>query len=301
MPKQKTYPLLSDAYRKAWESCAALWPLFILRFVFLILNFGTLFFCLFLVCWPLLQALWKGFRETGGQNFSRYMQSMDWSGYMPDSGSILMAIGLALLYITWWSLLAALFDGAVYSRMREHQEKGSLFSLREFFKDGIRYLFPMIGLQVLWSLVFLGVVLMGLLGGILAALLFHALSLVWLGILLAIPLFFVAIAVVIALAGFGLLAGAYLMEEKGIIFAMRQAFNKCLEGYGRVVWGILLVWVIYFVFSVAFQAVMNIFGLIPFIGFLFLLAQFGVNLFFSVAIWVYMPALAVVFSLEEEA
>ena len=108
-------------------------------------------------------------------------------------------------------------------------------------------------------------------------------------------------AVITVLVGYGILAGAYLMEGKGVMHALRQAFQKCLEGYGRAVWGLLLVWVIYFVFSIAFQAVMNIFGLIPLIGVLFLLIQFIVNLFISVGIWVYMPALAVTFSLEKEA
>ncbi len=298
MVKVKSIPPLSDVYRKAWESCQALWPLFILRFVFVILNFGAILLCLFLVCWPFIKPLIDGFEQSGANFIPN--STLLFENYAQDLGWLAMAVGLILLFITWWGLLAALFDGAVYSQMREHQENGRLFSLGDFFKDGARYLMPMIGLQVLWSLLFFGVMMIGFLGGILAALLLKILSMLWLGILLGIPLFFLAVVVMIGLAGWGILAGAYLMDRKGVMHAMRQGYQKCLEGHGRAIWGILLLWVIYFVFSIAFQVVMSIFGLIPLIGLLFIIAQWAGSLFLSVAIWVYMPALAVAFSLEKE-
>src|ERR1039457_5102781 len=164
MVKVKSIPPLSDVYRKAWEACQALWPLGILRFVFVILNFGAILLCLFLVCWPFIKPLIDGFEQSGANFIPN--STLLFENYAQDLGWLAMAVGLILLFITWWGLLAALFDGAVYSQMREHQENGRLFSLGDFFKDGARYLMPMIGLQVLWSLLFFGVMMIGFLGGV---------------------------------------------------------------------------------------------------------------------------------------
>ncbi len=302
MSKEKSYPPLSEIYRRAWESCLAQWPIFFIRFVFVMLNVGALLLCLFLVCWPLVQALWKGFKESGAGNFPAFLKGMDYSSVMPDPNWIFMAVGMGLLFITWWSLLDALLDGAVYASLRGLQEKGTAFSLTEFFKDGMRYMGPMIGLQMFWFLMVVGVILGGLFLILLLALLLKALSIPWwAGLILAIPGGFAAIMIFIGLAGFAIMGGAYLMEGQGVLQALRSSFNKCVQGYGRVVWGIFLVWLIYFIFSFAFQAVMGIFGNIPMIGVFFILLEFLVNLALSIGIWVFMPALAVAFSLEKEA
>jgi hypothetical protein len=279
-----------------------MWPLFFVRLVFLILNFGALLFCLFLTCWPLVMALAKAWKDTGGgRDFQQYIQGMDWTSFFPDLHFILMTIVLGLLYITWWSLLAAMFDGAAYARMREYQKENNPYSLAEFFKDGVRYMFPMVGLQACWFLIFMAVFLGIILLVILLAVIGHLLSIPWwIGLLLGLPGGVAFVLLMLAFMTYGVMGGAYLVEGKGIFHSLKAAYEKTKQNYGRVIWAFLLLWVIYIVFTTAFQSVMNIFGTMRWIGFLFLLAEMAVSTVLSIAIWIYMPALAVAFSLEEE-
>lgn len=302
MAKAKSLPTLSDAYRKAWEACWAMWPLFFVRLVYLILNFGALLFCLFLTCWPLVMGLTKAWKDTGGgRDFQQYVQGMDWSNFFPDLHYILMAAMLGMLYIIWWVLLAAIFDGAVYSRMRQYQKEGDPYSLIDFFRDGIRFMLPMIGLVVCWFLIFLaifvGIMILTVLFGVIG----HLLSIpAWVGLLLLFPGFVIFVLVLMGLAGWATLGGAYLVKGKGVFYALKASFDKTKQNYGRVIWAFLLLGIIYVVFSVAFQSVMDVFDKMPWIGFLFLLTKFGVSIFLSIMIWIYMPALAVAFSLEDD-
>lgn len=303
MKPQKPSPPLSEVYRTAWESCVALWPLFIVRLVFLVLNIGALVLCLFLACWPFIRGLMTSYRNSGESTVEKFIQNLnpaDLAQYFPDIQTILMAIGLGLLYITWWSFLAALFDGAVYSRLRDNQLNQSLFSLPEFFKDGLKYMMPMLGLQVAWFAIFMGVLFILFMVGLIAVVLLNVMNISPLFIFLpGIPAGFAALVLLVAIGGYGVVSGAYLVEDKGVLSALKRSFEKCVAGHGRVIWGILLVWVIYFVFSIAFQGVMTLFGAIPIIGLLFTAVEFIINIALSIAIWVYMPALAVVFSLED--
>src|ERR1051325_932716 len=103
MKKQKSTPPLSDVYRTAWESCVALWPLFIVRLVFLILNIGALILCLFLACWPFIRGMINSYRSSGASTIDKFIQNLnlaELTQYFPDVQTILMAIGLGLLYIT---------------------------------------------------------------------------------------------------------------------------------------------------------------------------------------------------------
>ena len=301
MSKEKTYISLSETYRRSWESCLALWPILIFRLVFVLLNLGAILLCFFLVCWPLVKTVWKAFRDSGNGNLPNFIQGMDFSSYIPDLRWILMAVGVGLIFITWWSLLDAFFDGAVYARLRDHQENGRFFSFSEFFKDGMRYMGPMIGLQMVWFLILMGILLVGVLLALFAAVTMNVFSIPWwVWLLSGIPAGFIGLLLFIGMAAYGVLAGAYLMEGKGVLNALKKSFHKCLQGYGRAVWSFFLVWVIYFVFSIAFQAVMGIFGHIPLLGFIFIIFEFLVDLTLSIVIWVFMPALAVTFSLEEE-
>ena len=302
MLKNKSYPTLSEIYRRAWESCVALWPLFIVRFVFVVVNFGAIFLCLFLVCWPFIQTLWKVFKDSEGRNYADVIKGMDFTSFVPDVHWILMAVGMALLFIIWWVLLGALFDSGMYARLRGYQENEEPFSIRNYFLNGIQYMFPMIGLWIVWLVIFMAVLLAGFLLVLFLVILFKALSIPWwFGIILGIPGGFASVVVMIGLGAYASVAGAYLMEGKGVVSALGSSFRKCWEDYGRVVWGILLVWVIYIVFSIAFQTVMEILGHIPLLGVFFILIEFLANLVLSIAIWVFMPALAVAFSLEKES
>src|SRR6185503_6519066 len=111
MAKAKTYPELSETYRTAWESSVALWPLFILRFIYLFLNIAAFIICLCIGFWPLIQGLWSGFTESGMESFEGFAKSFNWASYFTDFHWIVIAVGLFVLFATWWTLIASLFNG----------------------------------------------------------------------------------------------------------------------------------------------------------------------------------------------
>ncbi len=302
MAGRKSYPTLSETYRHAWESCRALWPLFVIRFVFLILNFGAFVFCLFLGFWPIVAEIWNGFKDSGVESFESFIKSSDFTQYFTDMSWLLVAFGLFALYIIWWIFLSALFDGALYNRISEYQKNGTLFSLKDFFKDGLKYMFPMIGLEILWFFIFLGLTIAGFMAVLIGALVLKAIGIPWwVGLFFLIPGGFIAILVFLGLIACAIMAGAYLVDGHGITGSVKQSFLKCKENSGRALWGILLVWIIYFVFSMAFQQVLSAFMRIPLLGIVFLIVELVVSLALSLIFWVYLPALAVTFELEEKA
>ncbi len=164
---------LSDLYREAWESSTALWPLFIIRVLFLILNLFMIGLGLFIGFWPLIKALFGHWGEVSGGNAKQFIQSFDWMSYFTDWTSLgLMALVVAL-YITFACFFMAFFDGALYSQMNRYQKDGERFSLKQFFSDGVRYTFPMIGLISAWFLVVIGLMIAMVIVGVLCGLLFN--------------------------------------------------------------------------------------------------------------------------------
>ncbi len=304
MSSQKSNQSLSDVYRTAWESCVALWPVFFVRLVFVILNIGAFVLCLFLACWPLIQGLINSYRNSSSSTFQKFIQSFkpaDFSQFMPDAQGILLAIGLGILFVIWWLILGAWFNGGLLARFSDYQKNGTPFSLVEFIKDGLRFLLPMIGLLILWFVIYIVSCVAGCLLFVMASILLKALSIPWwVGLCMAVPGGVVGLVLFMGLVVFGVLATAYLVDGKGIFKALGRAGQKCFEDYGRVVWAFLLFWAFYFIFAIAFKVVATIFSSLPYVGFLFSIADFLFSIFLSVAISVYMSALAVTFSLEKE-
>ncbi len=301
MAKSQSYLALSESYRVAWESCVALWPILVLRFIYLILNAIAFIFCLFIGFWPLIQALWNGFK-SGPENFEGFARDFNWSGYFMDLHWVVIAVGLFLLFITWWSFLASLFDGAVYRQLSEHQKNGTDFSLPGFFKSGLRYMFSMMGVQLCWGLIFIGVSGAGGMIALIAAVLLKLLGLSWwIMILLSIPAALISILLCLYLGVSASITGAYLVNDHGIFDSIKSALIKCKENGGRVIWIFLLAFIIYFVFSLASSAVLSALAHIPWVGWVFSLIDLIVGLILGLGVSIYVPSLAVAFQLEEKA
>jgi hypothetical protein len=266
----------------------------------MIVNLCAFLFCLFLGFWPLVQDLVAGF-ESSPDNFANFVQSYNWTAFFSDLHWVGIAVGLFLLYMTWWSLLAALFDGAVYSQVSEHQKKESGFSFEGFFKAGFRYMLPMLGMQCCWLLIFLGAFLLGTIAAVVIGALFNLLGMpTWVIVLLCIPMGFAAILLLIYLGVSIAMTGAYLVDGKGVFDSIKSALLKTKENTGRVLWAFLLTFLIYAVISMASQGILDAFSHVPAIGFLFSLINLLVSLTLSMAFSVFGPALAVTLQLEEE-
>jgi len=299
----KNYPSFTEIYGRAWRACTALWPLLVARFVFVVANVGAMILCLLLLFGPFLKDLWNAFQNSGMENPQEYFKNFESSplfNYFKDPAWLAIAFGMMALYTIWWMLLTTLFDAGVYRRFWAYQKNGEPLSFRGFFRDAFQYFLPMLGLVLLWLLVF--IFIMAVLGFLSALLIlfFHAIKLTWVGVLIFIPGTLLFLLLMFGLVTCWLAACAYLMDGNGVFDALKKAFGKCVENYGRMVWSVFLLWLCYFIFSVVFSLVMNLLGLIPILGMIFAIMQFAVSLAFAVVFWVYIPSLMVAFSLEEE-
>ena len=301
MPVSPKPPPLSEVYQRAWKSCVDLWPLFVLRFVFLVLNFGAMILCILLVFGSLILNLFKGLRGLGPNEVQDYIKNFDFSGFVHDPGWLVSAVGIFFLYFVWWMLLENLFSAGLYRRLWDHQKNGVGFRLGQFFADGIQYFLPMLGLCLLLIFSNLFILAFLLVAAIVLGILFKALGIIWLGILLMIPGFFFFMFLMLAIITIWYLANAYVMEGFGVFGSFKRGFLKCKENMGRVIWGLLVVWIGYFMVSFSSQVILGLFSHAPLIGLLFLFLEMCVNLSLAVLIWVFVPSLAVVFLLEPEA
>ncbi|HUO58882.1 MAG TPA: hypothetical protein VMV05_11965 [bacterium] len=301
MATTKSLSPLGDIYQQAWESCSDLWPLFVLRFIFMLLNIGAMILCLILVFGSLILSLFKGLQDMRPNDVQDYFKNFDFSGFAHDPGWLVSAVGIFALYMIWWLLLENLFNAGLYRRLWDRQKNGADFNLRQFFVDGIQYFLPMLGLYLLLIFSFFFVMFCLFVGAIAFGILFKAMGIIWLGILLMIPGFFLFLLLMATLAATWYMANAYVMEGFGVMDSFRRAFLKCKENTGRVLWGILVVFIGYFILSFSFQLIMGLFSHVPLIGALFLLFEMFVNFVLAVMIWVFIPAVAVTFLLEKEA
>jgi hypothetical protein len=300
MPKkQVALASLSDLYRAAFDSCAALWPIFILRIVFLFFNLTLFILGLVICCWPFLQELLSHWDEFNRNNFKNVMSEINWSGYFGDFKMLILVALFGAFYITFIFFFLAFFDAAIYSQLNQHQKNGSVFSWKSFFDGGIQKMIPMVGLQCAWLLVILGVIcafgFVSVLGVFIAKLLPW-----WIGLLLALP---AGLGMVLALMVFmtaGALSAPYLVDGHGIVDSIKKGFDKALQNKGRAIGANLLLTLIYFVFFTAFTIVFAVLSMMPFIGILFVIFKFLVTSVLAIGYQIYLASLNVTLQLEPE-
>src|SRR3974390_2555745 len=89
-----------DLYSWVWKSCQTLWPLYVVQFLFLILQYVTLFLCLALLFRPFIAHNMDLF--TAGMNDPKNYDwtpvISNWTATVCDPTWIAIAVGLILLY-----------------------------------------------------------------------------------------------------------------------------------------------------------------------------------------------------------
>ncbi len=297
MPK-KTVVLapLSDLYRTAFDCCAALWPVFILRVAFLFLNFMFLFVGLALCCWPFLQLILGHWDDLQGGNAKSFINDINWASYFGDF-KILIFVGLfAAFYLTFVCFFLAFFDAAVYCQMNENQKKGTEFSWTSFFEGGVKKMIPMVGLQCAWLLLVLG----GIFGVCLLTLLgvFIGKVIGLFALLLAISAGLGMIVIMAIMWTAASLSGAYLVDGNGIWESVQLSIEKAMEHKGRAIGAVMLLGLIYFVFFISFTVVFAVLVKIPLIGILFAVLKVLVTSILAIGFNIYMTSLNVALQLE---
>jgi hypothetical protein len=290
---------LSDLYRTAFDSCAAMWPVFFIRVIFLFLNFTFFFLGLAICCWPFLQMLISHRDDFSSNNYKNLINDINWTSYFGDL-KMLLVVGLfAALYITCVIFFLAFFDAAIYSLMNRHQKNGLSFSWKAFFDGGIKKMIPLVGLQCTWILMFLGSVFafcfIAVLGVFTAKLLPW-----WISVLLALPAGLAVVIAFVVLVTAGTLSAAYVIDDYGILDSIKEGFVKAVQNRGRAIWACLLVIFIYLIFFSAFSVVFDVFSKFPLIGILFALFKILVTSVLAIGFNIYMTSLSVALQLEPD-
>jgi|GEM_PF-4735086 len=307
---KKAYPpsSLLDVYSWVGKSTLSLWPLLIVKLLFLILQYVALFFCLVLLLGPFFSRnsskLMEGLSNPKNYDWSPVLS--DWSSTLTDPGWIVIGMAVLFLYVTWWCLLSAVEDGGVYGTFWDFFIEGRLFSWKVFFEKGFHFVFPMIWLQLYLSLWFLAVfmvwVIVALVAvGIMALTGFNMAFGIALGLMLGIPAVIFWIVFALCFGVFTFLSKAYLTQGKQAGEAVRLAFAKFKANGWKVGIGLLVAFITYIAVSVGFRMVLGLFSLIPFIGLLFSLLDMLVGCVLALFIMIYLSGLSVAYLQDEAA
>ena len=288
----------SADYSRAWKVSLELWPLWVGRFLYLLLNYGAFFICLLLTCWPFISEVYQAIQSGGQLGSSDYqLLAMDFFQRFRDFGFLGAVLGVFFFYLLWWTVISAWFNGGLYGRLTAFVKDAAPFSWSAFARDGFYHLIPMILLQGL-----LGVALLLILGvaGVLLVLgwalvaVFHS-SVILLVVmsLLSIAALILGLPFLIAYQIFAVCAQAALMEDGQVAPAFRAGYDYCLAHKGAILkkMGLMTValWTAFLLFSFFFW----ILEMIPLLGVLFVLINAVIRLLFYVVTDVYFPALAV--------
>lgn len=299
--KDELFLPISEVYGRGWKTGIALWPLFLVRFVFIVLNFMSMIFCLALALGPLLGQLFNFFKDTDPDDYQQVFKNFDFRPFLQKPDFIWTALVLLLIYLVWWFLFEVFFTGALFKQIEEYRQKGSTFSLVNFLKGGLFFFPSMLGLGFLFifsGLIF-GAIL--ILITVVIGVFLKGIGLVVMGFLLILPFLAAGVFMALGFHVYFLMSAAYLVKDGGVFRGLKSSIHKCLEHYGRVVWSILLILLAYLIFSIAYQTVFNLLRHTPFIGFLFLLLELLINLTMATMVWVYFPALSIEFAHEGES
>jgi hypothetical protein len=286
------------AYQRAWEVSVELWPLWVGRLFYILLNYGAFLVCLMLTCWPLVSQVYQAI-QGGSSLSSADTQSLivDFFSRFKDFGFLTAVVGIFLFYLIWWTVISAWFNGGLYGRLTAFVQDATPFSWSAFVRDGFYHLIPMILLQGLLGtvlLLILGVAAILLILGWGLVTIFHSFAV--LGVvmlLLSIAALILGLPFLIAYQIFAVCAQAALMEDGQVAPAFRAGYDYCLANKGMILkkMGLMTLglWAAFLVFSFFFW----ILELIPLLGIIFVLINGLVRLAFYVITDVYFPALAV--------
>jgi hypothetical protein len=317
--KEKIYPPHSDCFSSAWSNCFSLWPLFLVQLGFVILQYVTLFFCAFLLVGPFLEKDWslmeEGFKDP--KNFDWTLVGADAAAYFINANWILIFLGVIILYLLWWSLLSALSDGGVYRAFWGHLQNAEKFSLKEFFKNGAKFLLPILFLQMLLfmiSIIFFALAaILIVIGTVVLGVLFaHSPLIIGISLfLIGVPFFIIGFLFLMAFGGYVFLWKAEITrtKEEGagpskaskIAWdSMWEAGRKFRENRWRIGIGLTVAFLVYVIVSFVLRFFLELMGHLPYIGFFFNLSDLITGLSLVVLLMNYMPALSTAYLSEEE-
>jgi hypothetical protein len=288
---------LSELYQKAFDSCVALWPILIIRIIYLFLNLVLLLSGVFICFLPLLKNIFDRMNNLYDSNIKSLISEIDWTSYFGDFHNIIMAALLTAIGITLGGFFWVFFNAAVYSELNRNQKLGRFFSFKSFVEGGIKKMIPMVGLQCTWLLVALGVLfalcLLGVLGVFIAKWLPW-----WVVLLLAFPTGLLSIFILMVILTALSLSAAYLVDGHGIGDSIKAGVERAIQNKGRAMWAMILMGLIYMIFFLAFTGVFTVLAMIPVIGILFGIIKFLVTSLLAIGINIYMSSLSVALQLE---
>jgi hypothetical protein len=289
----------SELCKAAFDSSIALWPLFVIRAVFMVCNWIFFVLALLACCFPLVVYLFKHLDGFDGKDLKGLFQQADFASFFTNGYNWLALISLGMLFVAVIWFFFAFYDSSVYSQLYWNQKKARAFSWEQFLADGMSFTAPMMGLQLLCLFLFFSYLLAGAIVAVIGVAVCQFLPW-WMGVLLAFPaaLFFGAGGLVL-FTGMGL-AGVYLIEGKGIVQSFSCGLRNALLNKGRAAVLFFLVLIVYVVFYAAFNAVFSIFGLLPFIGLLFKGFLLLVNSAVAIGFNIYMDSLCAAIRLDSQ-
>jgi hypothetical protein len=302
MKSEKVFPTIWAMLVGGARTTFKLWPLFLVRFVFGIFQYATLFICLAVLFGPIIAKLGKDILASmkNPQNLDQAEWVQELVAYCLNPSWIAILVVMVLLYATWWLLLSAILDGGVFGSFWRRLTAGRLFSLKEFFKDGLRFFWPIVVVQVVLFLFgLLGLVVMGIVGGIgfgLAAITgFNAIAVFFLAVIFGLALILFWILFASFMASYSLAVEAGVTKELPVGLALREAFDEVKRSRFRFTLAVVLAFVIYLAASFALWIVFMPFTLIPIIGFFFSIVYNLIGGVLALFLAVFMPAIAVAF------
>jgi hypothetical protein len=307
MKSEKVFPSLWTMLVGGSRTTLKLWPLFLVRFVFALLQYASLFLCLAILFGPII-VKW-GAEILQSLKDPKSLDNAEWiheiAAYCADPSWIAILLVLVFLFTTWWMLLSAILDGGIFGSFWRYSQSGRSFSLKEFFKDGFRFFWPIVVVQaVLFLYVLLGMLVLGIIGGIgfgLAALFgFNPVAVFFLAVIFGLVLILFWIVFAAFLSAYSLAAKAGVTKEMAASLALREAFDEVKRSRFRFTLAVVLAFVIYLAASFALWIVFMPFTFIPLIGFLFSLVYNLISAVLALLLAVYMPALTVAFYGERE-
>ena len=306
--KKSAAPSFFDVYAMAWQDCRKVWPLFLVHFLFLVLQYAALFLCLALLFGPFLArnigGLLQGLKDPKTHDWSAV--TGDWLNMVSDPTWWVILLVVIFLYTTWWCLLGALEDGGVYGTFWDQAREGRPFSFGRFFEWGFKMMLPMLWLQFYLGLLYLLVlVFWAILGlmvvGFLALLGFPLGLSIGLGILIGAPCLLFWVLFTLGFGVFIYLTKAFLTLGLSAREAVRTAFSKFKADSWRVGTGLAVALVLYIAATMAIRFVLMVLGMIPLLGILFQILDMFVAMALALFIVVYLSGLSVTYLKDEEA
>lgn len=288
-----------EVFKESLERSFKTWPLYAWQTGFEILRYITLLPCLLVAVWP----LWKSRADFAGGDFSKLSDSL--FNLIWASGWWMVALGMFALYFIWWLIIEAIVNGAVFGRLWAYRKRQEPFDAGKYFREGFRYLLPLLGLSLLAFIV--SIVLTALmvlfvagLGFLLASIGLSKGAAAVLILLVSLVVGLAATVVLVVLVDGWLIARGYVTLDHGLSESLRLSWRKCFADKGRVFWGINLLFLLIFAAMMGIAIPFTLLEMIPFVGVLFNILNILVSLVMAAFLAVYVPSVVVAF-IDEKA